>query len=211
MVGLDGGGALEQEARLAGLDHAQVVEAVPGGDGLEAAGLQGLHGGQLGLGAAHLEAGDLPAGGHLQGVAEQGGPVQLLHQGLGELLEGVAEDDDLGLLPQGVQKFPGAGQGVDGGDGGLDLLQAQAVLLQHAQPPVHQLVIVGLVPGGALQFRDAAGLGKRDPNLGDQHALHIQTDYVHSNAPFLVFVLLCFSVKVDKNSDIRIYEVKLNW
>ena len=52
MVGLDGGGALEQEARLAGLDHAQVVEAVPGGDGLEAAGLKGLHGGQLGLGGS---------------------------------------------------------------------------------------------------------------------------------------------------------------
>lgn len=211
MVGLDGGGGLEQEAGLAGLDHTQVVEAVTGGDGLEAAGLQGLHRGQLRLGAAHPEAGDLAGGGHLQGVAEQGGPVQLLHQGLGELLKGVAEDDHLGLLPQGIQELPGTGQGVDGGDDLLDLLQSQAVLLQNAQPPVHQLVVIRLIPGGALQLRNPAGLCKGDPDLRDQHAFHIQTDCVHFETPFLVFVLLCFSVKVDKNSDIRIYEVKLNW
>ena len=33
VIGFDGIGALEQEARLAGLDHAQVVEAVAGRDG----------------------------------------------------------------------------------------------------------------------------------------------------------------------------------
>ena len=52
MVGPDGLGALEQEARLAGLDHPQVVEAVPAGDRLIAHGLEGLHRGQLGLGGS---------------------------------------------------------------------------------------------------------------------------------------------------------------
>ena len=173
MVGLDGGGALEQEARLAGLDHAQVVEAVPGGDGVIADGLKAPHRGQLGLGTAHPEAGDLTAVRHLQGIAEDGGPAQLLHQGLGKLLKGVAEDDDLGLLPKGVQKLLGSGERVDLGDGVLDLPNPKAMLLQNAQTPVHQLVIIGLIPGGALQFGDSAGLGEGDPDLRDQDALHV--------------------------------------
>ena len=179
MVGPDLVRALEQEARLAGLDHAQVVVAVPAGDGLIADGLQRLHRGQLGLRAAHPKAGDLPAGGHLQGVAEEGGPAQLFHQGLGKLLEGVAEDDDLGEGAKLVQERLGPGQGVDFGDGGLNLFQAQAVLLQDGQPVLHQLVVVRLVPGGALQLRDAAGVGKGDPDLRHQHAFHIQTYEIH--------------------------------
>ena len=158
--------------------------AVPGGDGLVAHGLQGPDGGELGLGAAHPEARDLAALRHLQGVAEDGGPVQLLHKGLRELLKGVAEDDGLGLLAQGIQEVLGARQGIDPGDGRLDLPQAQAALFQDAQAPAHQLVVIRLVPGGALELRDAALLGEGDPDLGHQDTLHIKADNVHSIGPF---------------------------
>ena len=189
MVGLDGVGGFEEESRLAGLDHTQVVEAVPGGDGVIADGLKAPHRGQLGLGAAHPEAGDLAAVRHLQGIAEDGGPAQLLHQGLGELLKGVAEDDDLGVLPQGVQKLLGPGERVDPGDGRLDLPDPKAVLLQNVQTPAHQLVIIGLIPGGPLQLGDAAGLGEGDPDLRDQNALHIQTNNIHCD--LLLFPQAC--------------------
>ena len=158
--------------------------AVPGGDGLVAHGLQGPDGGELGLGAAHLEARDLATLSDFQGVAEDGGPVQLLHQGLRELLKGVAEDDGLGLLAQGIQEVLGARQGIDPGDGRLDLPQAQAALFQDAQAPAHQLVVIRLVPGGALELRDAALLGEGDPDLGHQDTLHIKADNVHSIGPF---------------------------
>ena len=72
-----------------------------------------------------------------RGVAEQGGPVQLFHQGLGELLKGVAEDQDLGEAAQLVQKCPRAGQGVDLGNGSLNLPQPQAVLPQYALSLIH--------------------------------------------------------------------------
>ena len=184
MVGLDLLRALEEEARLAGLDHPQVIVAVAAGNGLIADGLKGLHRGQLGLLAAHSEAGDLAAFGHLQGVAEDGGPAQLLHQGLCELLKGIAEDDDLGDGPQLIQERLGAGQRVDLGNGGLDLLQAQSVLLQDAQPPVHQFIVIRFVPGGPLQLRDAAGLRECDPDLRNQDAFHIQTYDIHGISPY---------------------------
>ena len=52
IIGLDLVGALEQETRLAGLDHAQVIEAVPGSNGVIADGLERLYRGQLGLGGS---------------------------------------------------------------------------------------------------------------------------------------------------------------
>ena len=158
MVGFDLLRALEEEACLAGLDHPQIVEAVAAGDGVIADGLQGLHRGELGLLTAHLVAGDLAVLRHLQGVAEDGGPAQLFHQRLGKFLKGIAQNNHLGGGPQLVQKRLGAGQRINLGDGVLDLLEPQAVLLQDAQPPGHQLVVIRLIPGGAPQLRNAAGL-----------------------------------------------------
>ena len=61
----------EQEAGLAGLDHAQIVEAVAGGDRLIADGLQRADGRELRLLAAHLVAEDLAVGRDLERVAQQ--------------------------------------------------------------------------------------------------------------------------------------------
>ena len=80
------------------------------------------------------------------------------HQGLGEFLKGIAQNNHLCGGPQLVQKRLGAGQRINLGDGVLDLLEPQAVLLQDAQPPGHQLVVIRLIPGGAPQLRNAAGL-----------------------------------------------------
>ena len=113
----------EKEPVLTCPDHSQVVEAVAAGDGVVADGLEGLDRMVLLVFLAELEAGDGPVGGHLQGVAEDGGPAQLFDEGLGELGKGVTEDDDLGEGPQLVQEFPGSGQRLDGADGALDVLQ----------------------------------------------------------------------------------------
>ena len=110
MLGLDGDGAAEQETRLRRLDHAQVVVAVARGDGLETAGMQRADRGQLRLIAAHAVAGDGAVVSDFQRVAEDGRPAELLHDGLGELLERVADDDHLGLRAQVVQELLGAGK-----------------------------------------------------------------------------------------------------
>ena len=169
----------EQEARLAGLDHTQIVEAVAGGDRLIADGLQRADGRELRLLAAHLVAEDLAVRRDLERVAQQRRIAELLHQRHRELLERVAEDHDLRLAAQRVEKLLRAGHGVDLGDRLLNLLELQAVLFQDGDAVAHELIIVRLVAGGAAQLGDAARLGEGDPDFRDQNALHIQTNNVH--------------------------------
>ena len=120
----------------------------------------------------------------LRGDFSTAGSVMFLLR-LGELLEGVAEDHRLSLCPQCVQKRFGAGHGVDLCNHILNFLQPQPMLLQNAQPPAHQLVIIRLVAGGAAQLRDAALLGKGDPYLGDKYSLHVKAYNVHFGCSFL--------------------------
>ena len=185
MVRLDLLRALEQETRLAGLDHTQIVIAVAAGDGLVSNGLQCLDRGQLGLLYPHFVAGDLPVLRHLQGVAENGGPAQLFHQGLGELLKGVAQDDHLGDGAQLVQKRLSTGERIDLCNRLLDFPESQAVFLQNSQAPFHQFVVIRLVPGRPPQFRNSAGLRECNPNLRHQNAFHVQAYNVHRFSPLL--------------------------
>jgi len=46
--------------------------------------------------------------------------------------------------------------------------------VQDLQPPAHELVVVRLVARRAAQLGDAGLLGDRDPDLGREHALHVQ-------------------------------------
>ena len=54
-----------------------------------------------------------------------------------------------------------------------------AVLLEDAQTPLHQLVVIRLVAGGALEHGQTAFLCEGYPNFRDEDAFHIQTYYVH--------------------------------
>ena len=170
----------EEEARLARLNHGKIVEAVAGGDGLIAHGLEGPDGGELRLLASEAEVRDLAAGGDHQLVAEQRRPAELLHQGLGKLGAGVAQNDGLGDGSELIQKLLRARQGVDGGDHVLDLLEAEAVFLQNAETPAHELVVIGFIACGAAKLGDAACLRKGDPDLGDQYALQIKACDIHT-------------------------------
>ena len=152
---------------------------VAGGDGFDAAGVQRAHRGELTFGAAHREVGDGAICGYHQLVAEQRRPAELLHEGLGELFESVGDDDDLGEAAQLVQKRAGAGHGVDLGDDRLHVGQAQPMLGQNVEAPLHEFVVVGLVAGGALKLGDAGFLGEGDPDFGNQHAFQIEAYDVH--------------------------------
>ena len=136
---------------------------------------------------AHEVAGDVALAVHLEGVAQQGGIAQLGHEGHGELVEGVAEDDHLGILTQRVQEVLGAGQGVDAGDGLLNGAELQAALPQQIDAPAHEFVIIRLIASGAAQLGNAAFLGKGDPDLGDEDTLHVQTNDIHRER-FLSFI-----------------------
>lgn len=160
--------------------------AIAHGDGVEPAALQRFHGGELRLVATHLEPGDLSIRRNHELVAEQRGHAELLHERLGELREGVGDHDDLTAVAQLVQEFLCARQRIDSGDGFLDLLEAEAVLAQDAQAPVHELVVIGFIARCALELGDAARLCERDPNFGNQYTFHIEAGHVHEKGPFIV-------------------------
>ena len=62
--------------------------------------MQRLNGGKLRLLAAHPEARNRAIFGHLKLIAEQRGPAELPHKGLGKLGERIRNDDHLGKLAQ---------------------------------------------------------------------------------------------------------------
>ena len=96
---------------------------------------------------------------------------------LGELLEGVRQDHDLGALGaarRGTSTAPG--QRLEAADHVLDARQREAVLVEQVEPVAHEDVVVGLVAGGAAQRVDAGALGDGDPDLRDEDALEVEGD-----------------------------------
>ena len=183
MRGLNLRGGPEQEPGLAGLDHFQIVEAVPGRDGFKSDGLKRPDRAQLAFFAPHAEARYLSVFRRLQLIAEECRPAQLLHQRPGELGKGVAEDHHLRFRPQGIQKLARAGHRIDFLDRFLNLPQAKPVLLQNPEPEIHQLVIIRLVPGRSPQFGNPGGFGECNPDFRYEHAFQIQADNIHLHSP----------------------------
>ncbi len=147
--------------------------AVAGGDGLEPAGLQRFDCRELGVFAAHLVTGDLTVLRDDEFVAEERRVPEFRDQRTGKLGEGIRQDDDLGLFPKRVEELFGAFERLDGGDDLLDLFETETVLLQKVDAVLHELVVVRLVAGRALEFGNAGGLRERDPDLRDDNALHV--------------------------------------
>ena len=73
------------------------------------------------------------------------------------------------------------------GDGLLNGAELQAALPQQIDAPAHEFVIIRLIASGAAQLGNAAFLGKGDPDLGDEDALHVQTNDIHRER-FLSFL-----------------------
>ena len=111
--------------------------AVSAGNGVIADRLQCFDCGVFGLLTAHLKVSDLAVFPYNQGVAEDGRVAQLFHKRTCKLGEGIAEDDNLGLRTQLIQKFLCTRNRINFGNGFLDLLQSKSVFLQDIQTIFH--------------------------------------------------------------------------
>src|SRR5712692_2149072 len=168
-------GRAEKDAGIGGLEHAGVVVGVAGRDHVEVESFEGQHRGQFLIGQAQVIVDDPPVRRDRQSVAEERGVVELLHHGRGELLEGVGEDDHLAARTQPRQEVLRAVQRRHRGDHALDVLQREPVFFQDLQPPLHQHVIVWLVPRRQAQLGDLRLRGDVDPDLGRQNSFHVET------------------------------------
>ncbi len=156
-------------------EHRGVVERVAGGDDVVVERLEGGDGMSFLVGHAELIAGDAIVRDD-EAVAEERGPAHLLDERLGELLERVREDDDLGPAAQLVEKVEGARQERQTGDHGLDLRKRDAVSIHDPDTVKHELVVVGFVARGATQLGNTGALGDGDPDFRREDALHVQGD-----------------------------------
>ncbi len=109
-------------------------------------------------------------------MAEDGRHAQLAHQGGGELLEGVAEDDHLGESAQVVEEVLGSLHRDKTADHIGDQAHRQAVVVEEGQAPLHQHVVVRLVARCAAQLGDTGAFGHRDPDLRHQHPFEVEGD-----------------------------------
>ena len=185
--------AAEQETMLTGLNHAEVIKAVAGSNGVIANGLKRSYRGELCIFNTHFKIVNHTVFTHNKGVAEDGGPTELFHERRRKLREGVAENDRLRDAAQLVKKRFCPRQRVNFRNGILNLLQSESVLSEDIETPAHELIIIRLVPRRALQLRNSAGLRKRDPDFRNQNAFQIQTHNMHlvhrrpKRPPFLKF------------------------
>ncbi len=110
------------------------------------------------------------------------GQRELAEQRLRELHEGVRQDDDLGPAAEPGEEVERAVQRLHGADHGLDVGQAEVMLVENREAAAHELVVVGLVTRRAPQRRDAGALGDVDPDLRDEDALEVEAGD-HSRGP----------------------------
>ena len=169
---------LEEDAPIGLQKHGGIVVGIPGGDGLVIQAPEGLDGLFFGVLDADVVADDFIVF-HGQVVTEDGGHLQLTHQGGGEFLEGIRKDHHLGFASQPIQELHSALHGTQGTDHLLDVGEAQIVFRHHLQAMGHQFVVILNVAGGQLQCLDAGLLGDVDPHFGDQDPLQIQTGNDH--------------------------------
>ena len=111
---------------------------------------------------------------HFQSVAQEGGPLQLAQEGLGELLESIREDDDLGERAQFAQERQPAVQRPERADHLLNVGELQTMLVEDLEPSAHELVVVRFLASGAAEFLEAGLLGDGDPDFRHQHPFQIQ-------------------------------------
>lgn len=174
-LGLDGGGSAKEKTGVGFQEHGGVVEGVASGDDEIIQAFQGGDGTALGVGLTHFVAGD-SAVRNDEAVAENGGPFQLAHEGLGKFFEGVGEDDDLGEGAELAQEIEGAVQRFQGGNRVLDVGEFEAVLIEDFEAAEHEFVVVGLVAGGAAEFGEMGFFGDGNPDFRHEHAFQVQDD-----------------------------------
>ena len=111
---------------------------------------------------------------HPQLVTQDRGAAELLHQRRGELLERVAQQNDLVLVAEALEELVGAFERAHLGEHVPQVTHRDTLPLEDFEPVFHQRVVVGFVPCRAREFVDTRPLGEVDPHLGNEHALDIE-------------------------------------
>ena len=141
--------------------------------------MKGAHRHALGVGLTQAISGNALGRVHLEVMAKQGRHPQLVHQGHRELVEGVRQDGDLVFAPHIREELRRAWQRLQVADDLLNQRQLQSLPVEHAQPVLHQLIVIDDLPRGQAQGREASAICDREPDFGDEHPFQVKTEHVH--------------------------------
>jgi len=173
-LGDDVRGRTEQDAAVRFAEHARVVVGVARGDDVEVQVPERADRAPLAVVDPQSVADDAILAVDLERVAEQAGVAELAHQGSGELVERVGEDDDLRAVAQPAEEPCRSGHRPHSLDDALDLAEGDALLVEDAEAVAHELVVVGLVARRPAERFDAGALGDVDPDLRNEDAFEIE-------------------------------------
>ena len=57
------------------------------------------------------------------------------------------------------------------------------VLREEVEAETHELVVVGLVARGTVEFGNSGHFGEGDPDFGDEDAFEVEAEHVHGKIP----------------------------
>ena len=184
----------EEHSAVSLFYHRKVVIGIAGGKHLEVHGVEALNSVLLTILLPQLVPGDHVLVVDNQGVAEDGGPVELLHQRLRKLVKGVGENDCLGECAQLVHKGLGTIQRLHGGNHVLDILECQSMLLENLDSSLHKDIVVGDIPGGEPELLYPGLLGHINPDFRYQYSLKVKANNKHLFSPFTKCTVTIFFV-----------------
>jgi len=164
----------KEEPGIGGVEHRRVVVRVAGRDHAEVQSVQCLHRLSLLIGLAEVVVHDSAGCIGFEAVAEDRRPAELAHEGLGKLVEGVRQDDQLEVRPDPIEELGRTVERLHPADDLLNVGQSQVVLAQDGQPLLHEFVVVRDVPGRESQFVDASAFGEVDPDLGNDDPFEVE-------------------------------------
>ena len=164
---------MEKVTDVGGGEHGGVVEGIAGGDDVVVERAQGFDGFFLLIRDTQFVVCDFAVFDD-EAMAEECGPIELAHEGLGEFFEGVGKNDHLRDGAEFVEELFGAGQGTQTADDFLDVANAEVVLGEDFKAALHQYVVIGNVARGEAEFGNRGFFRDGDPDFGHEHALHVQ-------------------------------------
>jgi len=165
-----------EEAALVGLlEHACVIEGVARGKHLEVEFLQVFHDFRLLVAHAQVVTLDHVVFDH-EIVTENRREAEILHDGVGEFLERVREDNHLGFVAEFVHKIASAVEQAEVRNHVLDVRKLDVFAFENLDAPFHEHVVVGNVASGEAEVFDACLFGDGNPDFWSKNAFQVKSD-----------------------------------
>ena len=171
----DGIWGAEETALVGLLEHARIVEGIARGEHLKVEFLQVLYDLRLLVAHAQVITLDHVVFNH-EIVAENCRESEIFHDGVGEFLECIREDDYLSFVAERVHKVAGAVEETEICNNVLDVRELDVFAFENLDAALHEHIVVGNVASGEAEVLDARLFGDGNPDFWCKNAFQVKSD-----------------------------------